>query len=223
VRAAFFDIDGTLTDDRTWKGFLDYFQHHNLRRGTHAFFLGIHYPIYFLYRLGLVSAGNFRGAWAANMAWYVRGYTLDQAQAVWDWSVERFLNLHWRADTLALLERHQQAGEPVVLVSSGPEPLIQRIACELGTEHAVGTALELNSERYTGRSLPPACVDEHKASLAQAYLRRAGLEVNLAESYAYADSISDLHLLDMVGNPTAVYPEEALRVVAEARGWAVYP
>ena len=111
----------------------------------------------------------------------------------------------------------------MVLVSSGPEPLVRRIAQELGTEHAVGTTLEVKDRRYSGRSLPPVCIDEHKASHAQAYLRQQGLEVDLSGSYAYADSISDLHLLAMVGNPTAVYPEEALREIAAGRGWRIFP
>jgi HAD superfamily hydrolase (TIGR01490 family) len=142
---------------------------------------------------------------------------------VWDWTVERFLNQHWRADTRALLESHQRAGEPVILVSSGPEPLIWRIARELGAEHAVGTILEVRDGRYTGRSLPPACVDENKAVLAQAYLRRNGLQADLAECYAYADSISDFHLLAMVGIPMAVYPEAALQQAASERGWRIFP
>ena len=223
MKAAFFDIDGTLTDDRTWKGFLDYFQTHKLRRFTHLFFLGLHYPIYLLHRVGLVSAGNFRGTWAANMAWYVRGYSIDQAQAVWDWSVERFLNQHWRKDTRAILERHRNASESVVLVSSGPAPLIQRIAQELGADHAVGTDLEIKNGIYSGRSSPPVCVDQYKASKTLDYLQAQGLDIDLDGSYAYANSISDLHLLAMVGNPTAVYPDEALQKIAVERSWRIYP
>ena len=223
MRAAFFDIDGTLTKDRTWKGFLDYFKQHRLRRGTHALFLGVHYPLYFLYKLHLISMTKFRGAWAADMAWYVRSYTLERAQEVWDWTVERFLNKHWREDICALLQNHQRAGEPVILVSSGPGPLIQRIAREFGTEHAIGTSLELVDGRYTGRSLPPVCIDQHKATLARAYLRERCLEIDLARSYAYADAISDLPLLEMVGNPVAVYPERSLREIAEEREWLILP
>ena len=223
MRAAFFDIDGTLTNDRTWKGFLDYFQTHNLRRATHVVFLGIHYPLYFLYRLGLASADQARGFWASHMAWYVRDYSIEEGQKVWDWTVERFLNRHWRADTRALLDEHRQAGEPVILVSSGLQPLVQRIALELGIEHAVGTYLETKNGRYTGRSLSPICIGEYKASLAQEYLRAQGINIDLEQSCAYADSISDLGLLNMVGQPTAVYPEPALRKVAEERGWRIFP
>ena len=142
---------------------------------------------------------------------------------MWDWNVERFLNQHWRADTRALLEMHLQAGEPVILVSSGPQPLVQRTALELGTEHAVGTYLESKNGRYTGRSLSPVCIGEYKAVLAQEYLRAKEINIDLDQSCAYADSISDLGLLAMVGHPTAIYPEEPLREIAEERGWDIFP
>jgi phosphoserine phosphatase len=45
----------------------------------------------------------------------------------------------------------------------------------------------------------------------------------MTASHAYADSLSDLQLLEMVGNPTAVYPEEKLANEARLRGWAIYP
>ena len=223
MRAAFFDIDGTLTMDRTWKGFLDYFYSHKLKRATHLGFLVFHYPIYFLHRLGIVSASQFRGIWAADMAWYVRSYSLEQANKVWDWTVSNFLNQHWRADTRAMLDEHLNTGDPVILVSSAPEPLVHRIALKLGTEHAIGTPLEFVNGRYTGRSRRPICIGEYKVQLSQEYLHRNGLDVDLDQSCAYADSISDLDLLGMVGHPTAVYPDDALRKIAAQRGWRIFP
>jgi HAD superfamily hydrolase (TIGR01490 family) len=223
MKAAFFDVDGTLTDDRTWKGFLDYFQHHGLRRGTHLAFLALHYPLYFLHRLRLVSAARMRGQWAADMAWYVRGYTPERAGAVWDWVVERFIEQHWRTDARAILEDHLEAGDVVMLVSGGPQPLTQRIADELGVTHAVANRLETRDGRYTGRSIKPYCIDVYKVSLAKQYLEEHNLHVDLSSSYAYADSLTDLPMLEMVGNPVAVCPFDDLRLIAQQRGWRIFP
>jgi phosphoserine phosphatase len=41
-------------------------------------------------------------------------------------------------------------------------------------------------------------------------------------SYAYADSILDLPMLEKVGNPVAVYPDEGLRSHAAASGWEIF-
>jgi hypothetical protein len=44
--------------------------------------------------------------------------------------------------------------------------------------------------------------------------------IDLAASYAYADSIYDLPLLEAVGHPVAVSPEERLASIARQRGLA---
>jgi HAD superfamily hydrolase (TIGR01490 family) len=223
LRAAFFDVDGTLTSVRVWKGIMAYFSRQGERRGVHALFLGLHYPLYYARRLGVLNESSFRARWAADLAWYFRGNTPSQAAQVWDWVAAEFLTPYWRTDSLALIHKHQAAGDLVMLVSSGPDAMIRRIARQLGADHGIGTRFEQVDGHYTGRSLTPVCIDEHKASLAQAYLQQAGTPVDLAESYAYADSTSDLHLLEMVGHPVATYPDDGLRPIALERGWQIFP
>ena len=223
MHAAFFDVDGTLTSERTWKGLLSYFQDHHLRRTTHYVFLATHYPLYLSHRLGLISASGFRAPWAAHLAWYVRGYSVERAQEVWEYAVDGFLSHYWRADTRLLLDEHCRLGDLVMLVSSGPQPMLECAAKALGAQHAVGTRFEVRGGRYTGRYIPPVIIDQAKASAPQAYLRSCGLQVDLQNSFAYADSITDLGLLEMVGNPVAVYPDEGLRSIAAQRGWPIFP
>lgn len=223
MKAAFFDVDGTLTSDRVWKGLMAYFRARNLRRATHLAFLGVHYPLYILRKAGVVKEDVFRARWAADLAWYLRGYTRDQAEEVWDWVVENYLGSIWRPDVLAVLRRHLDGGESVVLVSSGPLPLIQRIGRELGTPYAVGTRFEMRNGRFTGRSIGPVCIGPYKASLAKAFLAEQGLAVDFRASAAYADSTTDLAMLQMVGRPVVTYPDLGLQKVAESRGWATFP
>ena len=55
------------------------------------------------------------------------------------------------------------------------------------------------------------------------YLQENGLEVDFQASSAYADSVSDLQMLEMVGVPVAIYPGESLLRVAVERGWRIFP
>jgi HAD superfamily phosphoserine phosphatase-like hydrolase len=142
---------------------------------------------------------------------------------VWDWVTTEFVVHHWREDVLKLLEGHQQKGDLIVLVSGGPEPLVLRIAKELNVEHVVGTRFEILEGRYTGRPAEPACLGIQKTIATRAYLRRFGLEVNIDNSSAYADALSDLPLLESVGDPIVVYPKKDLLSIAGDRGWGVYP
>jgi HAD superfamily hydrolase (TIGR01490 family) len=185
--------------------------------------LAAHYPLYFLRRLRLISESAFRAPWAAHLAWYVRGFTVQQADELWDWAIDKFISQYWRADTRGLLEAHSESGDLVMLVSSGPLPLVQRAASQLGVDHAVGTRFEIQGGRYTGRSLEPVCIDTFKASIPLDYLHTRGIKVDLNASYAYADSLADLPMLEMVGHPTAVYPDAGLSKIAARRGWQIIP
>ena len=59
---------------------------------------------------------------------------------------------------------------------------------------------------------------EKRRSILQAL---EGQQIDWENSYAYGDSFSDLPVLELVGNPVAVNPEEKLRSVAKARNWEI--
>jgi hypothetical protein len=73
--------------------------------------------------------------------------------------------------------------------------------------------------KFTGRleELPP--IGEARALLLADYAEAEGLQ--LEESMAYADSASDLPMLEAVGFPVAVNPEAKLAAIARRRGWHV--
>lgn len=223
MRAAFFDVDGTLTATRVWQGLMDYFTTHRLRRATHLAYVSIHYPLYLIRRFGLISEAAFRRPWAAHLAWYMRGYSLSEAEEVWEWVVSEYVERYWRKDVFEILDRHRQGGDVVILVSGGPHPLLERIGARIGADHVIGTRFEVRDGRFTGRACEPICIDENKAILVKDYLQRSGINADLANSYAYADSISDLPLLEMVGHPVPVYPDRSLKALALERGWRVFP
>ena len=51
------------------------------------------------------------------------------------------------------------------------------------------------------------------------YARKRGVDLN--RSYAYADSISDLPMLEAVGNPVAINPDRRLAAAAMSRSWQI--
>jgi phosphoserine phosphatase len=66
-------------------------------------------------------------------------------------------------------------------------------------------------------TLPP--IGEARALLLAEYADDHAL--SLDESVAYADSASDLAMLEAVGFPVAVNPESRLSAIARRRGWHV--
>jgi phosphoserine phosphatase len=98
---------------------------------------------------------------------------------------------------------------------------LQRIAREIGADHVVGTRHLIENGIYTGKPPKEACQGENKVVLVHRVAAENGLTIDFAASSAYADSLGDLDLLEMVGKPTAVYPEEALKAIALERGWEI--
>jgi len=67
----------------------------------------------------------------------------------------------------------------------------------------------------TGRLLPPVLAAATKASWIRQFAEREG--INLSDSYAYSDSMSDLPMLSVVGHPAAVNPDMRLRQTPASR------
>lgn len=72
---------------------------------------------------------------------------------------------------------------------------------------------------FAGEMIDVPPTGETRAQIISDYCDREGLK--LAEACAYADSTSDLPMLEAVGFPVAVNPETRLAAVARKRGWLV--
>jgi putative phosphoserine phosphatase/1-acylglycerol-3-phosphate O-acyltransferase len=221
VIAALFDFDGTLYTGHVWQ---DLVRHHwharRHRRWVLAYVLRNMAPLP-IFRLGLMDQATFFGTWGRTMAWLLRGWTADEAYALFERLTEKQVIPNLRPDVLEHVRRHQAEGHLVALVSGTFSCLLEVIAQRLDIEHAVGTPLEIKDGRYTGRIIPPLCQGEGKPRRTRAYLADRGLEVDWAVSFAYADRSADLSLLQQVGQAVAVYPDESLFAHAQAQGWAV--
>jgi alcohol-forming fatty acyl-CoA reductase len=116
----------------------------------------------------------------------------------------------------ARVRRHRALGHRTVLITGALDfvveplrPLFDEVVCAQLAHDAEG--------KLTGRleKLPPT--GEARALVLADYAANEGLD--LGESIAYADSASDLPLLECVGFPVAVNPEAKLAAIARRRGW----
>jgi len=88
----------------------------------------------------------------------------------------------------------------------------------LGADAVIASRLSIADGRYTG-DIDFYAYAENKAVAIEELADRRGYD--LARSYAYSDSITDVHMLEAVGHPSAVNPDKELRRVAKERGWPV--
>jgi HAD superfamily hydrolase (TIGR01490 family) len=133
----------------------------------------------------------------------------------------RRLLLGARTDVVAEMEARRAEGCRPVIVSAVVQPLLERIARRLGSD-AVGTQVETGQDgRLTGRLAGPYCSGTGKAAALREWAATLPEAVDWAESYAYADTLPDLSVLEAVGHAVAVAPEPPLLQVARTRGWRV--
>jgi HAD superfamily hydrolase (TIGR01490 family) len=113
---------------------------------------------------------------------------------------------------------HQDAGRATFIVSAAGNGVAEPLAAVLGMDGGIGTRYEVDSDgSFTGRFDGPFVYGPGKVEAMEAFAAEHGID--LAASYAYSDSISDLPMLRAVGHPVAVNPDPALAEIARAEGW----
>src|SRR5918997_5008218 len=112
---------------------------------------------------------------------------------------------------------HQDAGRPAYIVTAASQELAEVLAAVLVLDGGIGMRSEVLDGVYTGRPDGPFTYREGKAEAIREIAEREGID--LAASYAYSDSESDLPMMRAVGHPVAVNPDAALARIAREEGW----
>lgn len=121
---------------------------------------------------------------------------------------------------LEVAYEHQDAGRPVYICTAASQDTAAMLAHVLGFDGGLGTELEVGGDgRLTGRLAGPFNYGEGKPIRMRELAAAEGID--LAASWAYSDSASDLPMLRAVGHPVVVNPDAELGRVALEEGWDV--
>ena len=118
-----------------------------------------------------------------------------------------------------LIQKHRNEGHAVAIVSGATRYIVEPVADFLEVKHCLYTRLEVEDGVLTGRVLEPLCFDEGKIYWIQQFIEEQN--VDLARSYFYTDSVTDLPLLELVGHPVVTNPDPVLYRTAVRRRWPV--
>lgn len=218
MNLALFDLDNTLlrTDsDYTWGQFL-------ISKGvvdpeTHRL---TNDRFYADYQAGCLDIDAFLAFQLAPLAATPRK-TLDA------WHVE-FMAEHIgpfiTTPALALVEKHQAAGDLCAVVTATNSFVTGPIARHFGIPHLIATIPACNpvTGEFTGKPAGIPAFREGKITRVEDWLASQGLWWgSFSESWFYSDSRNDLPLLEKVKHPVAVCPDATLRAFAQNRGWPI--
>ena len=210
--AAFFDVDKTLLSEnsatlylrRLWEaGEIDW-------RSAASNLLA-----YLRYKVNLLDVEQFAETTVREFKDRPEEELIEQAREWFDESIPPLIY----PEAQELVEKHLDQGHVVALVSGATKYIVQPLAEYLGVEHSMHTQMEVKNGIFTGRVVQPVCFGEGKIYWLQQLIERE--EIELAKSYFYTDSITDLPLLNLVGHPIVVNPDPLLYREALRRRWTV--
>jgi HAD superfamily hydrolase (TIGR01490 family) len=212
MKAAFFDMDKTLVRVNTGELYVRW----RYRRGESGLGDLARVGWWSLqYTLGWVDAGAVSRYAAQTLAGREESAFAAECREWYATDVRAHLTQHARDE----VERRRRAGyETVILTGSSPYAA-GPLAEELGIEHVVSSRLATAEGRFTGEVEAPLCFGIGKVTRAERWARERG--VDLSASTFYTDSLSDLPMLERVGEPRVINPDPRLRALARRRGWPI--
>ena len=121
-------------------------------------------------------------------------------------------------EAVSLIAEHRLAGRDVIIVSTSGSEVVGPIGELLGADRVIATRMEVVDGKYSG-GIDYYAYAEEKARAIRELAAEVGYDLD--NSYAYSDSVTDVHMLEAVGHPHAVNPDKELRRIAVSNGWPV--
>ncbi|HEX5384903.1 MAG TPA: HAD-IB family hydrolase, partial [Propionibacteriaceae bacterium] len=211
---AIFDLDGTIMSTNVIEQYL-WARLPELSRAQQLAEVGQvmrHLPSY------LRAEQRDRGTFLRAVYRRYRGADLAALERFVDTSLAPHILSRLSPDAVRRIREHRAAAHTTILITGVVRPLTRPlqplfdviVAADLGVDE---------EGRCTGFLTGPPVVGESRAAWLKHYATQHG--VTLDRSFAYADSHSDLPMLETVGNAVAVSPDIALMRAATRNQWSV--
>jgi HAD superfamily hydrolase (TIGR01490 family) len=217
MNLALFDLDGTLIPTDSDHAFGEYMVQIGWadgaawRQRNDAF-----YADYQAGRLDLAAYIDF-----ATSVW--RDRPMAEAEAARDAFMRQIIAPALHPAAQALVQRHREAGDLLVVVTATNEFITRPIASAFGVEHLIALQLARDATgRVTGAIRGVPSYRDGKVARVHDWLHEMGHTWQAFEAISfYSDSTNDLPLLERVSDPVATNPSPALEAIAHERGWRI--
>lgn len=210
---AFFDLDGTLVAGFTGV-ILTQEQFLSRQMGIGEFISMIQAGLN--HQLGRSEFEDLIGAASKAM----RGRSLSDLDEMGERLFRQKIEAKIYPEMRDLVRAHMERGHTVCLSSSALTIQVEPVARHLGITNMLTNRFEVDDDgTVTGKIIEPILWGSGKANAVQRF--SAENDIDLAESYFYADGDEDVALMYLVGNPRPTNPEGKMAAVARQRGWPI--
>lgn len=210
---AFFDLDKTILSVNSgellvrqayWEGLM----------GTKDILKGIYFSV--LYKLGLKETTKI----ITDMAMWMAGLAEETVVKLTKNLFEKQLISAIRSEIYMEIDHHKKNNGEVVILSATIPAMCKLFAAHFRLNNFICSELEIVDGKFTGHPVGNFCFGDEKRTRLEKYCKEHNYA--LEDAYYYADAISDLSALNIVGNPVCVNPENRLTQQAHQKGWIVY-
>lgn len=214
VEAAFFDLDKTIIAKSGPLAFgRSFFREGMISRSLLA------KAVYAQLMFQLMGADETKmERMRTESAKLTEGWEVDKVKRVVNEVLEDVISPLIYAEALELIHDHDAAGRLVCIVSTSPEEIVEPLARMLRINHVIASRPRIVDGKYTGEIDFYAYGPNKPIAIKEL---AAELDIDLDNSFAYTDSITDLPMLETVGHPVVVNPNKELRRIALEREWRI--
>lgn len=220
VRVAIFDFDGTLYKKETFKVLMDFLKNHPVYHAKYMPFFRWVAPRFAAYKMKVYPEAKMKERSMQKYISVLDDLSQDELKTYFQEATAE-MDKDFNPAVVSKLEEHIADGVHVMLVSGAYTIFLK----------AAITGLPFSFHTIIGSEIP---FIEQNVDKSQPIYHINGIRKNEAihkaladdiidweNSFAYADSYSDLPVLELVGNPVAVQPDPKLKHLAEQREWAI--
>ena len=115
---------------------------------------------------------------------------------------------------------HRGNNAGIIILSSAITSICEPIGMNLGVDDIICTRMENELGILTGKPVGNYCFEDEKRIRLLSWCEKNNYDPG--EAWYYADSVSDLSALEVVGHPICVCPDKELTRIALSRNWKTY-
>lgn len=215
MRLAIFDLDNTLLagdSDHAWGEYL--IAKGLVNAASHGAQNDRFYQHYTQGRLDIHEYVRFTLGPVLNL-------TLAELEKLHEEFMEAYVQPMILPAAIELVRTHRNQGDYCMIMSATNTFITRPIADALQVHELLATDLVVRDGRYSGEIEGIPCFQHGKVERLVQWVKERNDRYNISEGVFYSDSYNDLPLLQSVGEPVAVDPDERLRAHASAHDWRI--
>jgi HAD superfamily hydrolase (TIGR01490 family) len=217
MKLAIFDFDGTLLTKDTLpclgKEWI------RQKRSLFRYILVYLYiiPALVSYKMRIINREEFKNLAFDRFNLIFKGMSRTQISEFFQ-NAYPYIKKLFNTTVINEIETAQKQGYHCVLLSGAYADLLRIVAKDLGFDTVIAAELAFNNDIFDHKDTPFITGKKKLALLQNTF---AGKNVDWQNSKCFADSMADIELMQLVGNPVAINPDVGLLSYALDNHWEI--